>query len=236
MKTLATSIAILNQLDTWAKEYVFPILDDGYVALADTRLSAYGDTNHWALLIEILGMDVRYGAHDMLQNTLYCFGSGCTGEPGIRPKLGVLTADGDDGTVFLDENVWRVRPDVQTLRLRGTLISINIEPQYFEERGISLEEPPYILAIDLLRLLVLDYRDQLFLPKEELQQYLVADLPLLLRLDAWQHPDVMNDELPSATETFQLLAEVLVTGDPSRYQPSVSPNTHWSNWPEGGTL
>ncbi|MEM8530878.1 MAG: hypothetical protein AAGF95_08545 [Chloroflexota bacterium] len=235
METL-TAEHILTQLDGWGKEYTFPMLDHGYIALADARLSAYGDSKHWALLIEILGMDVRFGGHDMLTNTLYCFGNGCTVTPGLTSRPRNLTEDGDDGAVFLDENVWQVRPGVQTLRLCGDLISITADPAYFEERGLPLEKPPDILAIDLLRMLALDYRDQLFLAEEDLQQYLVSDLPLLLRLDAWQHPDLMNDELPSTTETFRLLAEVFATGDPTHYQPTLSPNTHWDNWPEAGTL
>ena len=41
---------------------------------------------------------------------------------------------------------------------------------------------------------------------------------------------------PSSYETWQLLAKVIVSGDPSVYQPSLKPNTHWKNWPESGSL
>lgn len=41
---------------------------------------------------------------------------------------------------------------------------------------------------------------------------------------------------PSSYETWQQIAEVLATGDIGRYRPTLPPNTHWKNWPEGGTM
>ena len=41
---------------------------------------------------------------------------------------------------------------------------------------------------------------------------------------------------PSSYETWQQLAQVLATGDVRYYRPTLPPNTHWSNWPESGTL
>lgn len=45
-----------------------------------------------------------------------------------------------------------------------------------------------------------------------------------------------NDNRPSAYETWRLLAKVIATGDPSLYQPSLLPNTHWKFWPDSGSL
>ncbi|WBB91105.1 hypothetical protein [Verrucosispora sp. WMMC514] len=41
---------------------------------------------------------------------------------------------------------------------------------------------------------------------------------------------------PSESETFRQIADVLATGDPTRYAPGAPPNTHWSEWPESGNL
>ncbi|HTJ11793.1 MAG TPA: hypothetical protein VL547_07200 [Dinghuibacter sp.] len=41
---------------------------------------------------------------------------------------------------------------------------------------------------------------------------------------------------PSSYETWQQIAEVLATGDTSRYKPTLEPNTHWRYWPEGGSM
>ena len=43
-------------------------------------------------------------------------------------------------------------------------------------------------------------------------------------------------EFPSDVETFQMLADVLVTGDIDLYKPTKRPNSYWKNWPEGGAL
>jgi hypothetical protein len=59
---------------------------------------------------------------------------------------------------------------------------------------------------------------------------------LFLQLDGWTHPDIMNRELPSETEAFQLLANAMAAGDPTLYRPTVRPNTNWHHWPEGGSL
>ena len=63
------------------------------------------------------------------------------------------------------------------------------------------------------------------------------DLQEFLILEEWNHPNVVEvTERPSGSQTFQQLAHALVTGDASGYKPSLAPNTHWSHWPDGGTL
>ena len=58
----------------------------------------------------------------------------------------------------------------------------------------------------------------------------------ILQLEEWHHPNVVEDDRPSGSETFRQLAQVLATGDAGLYQPSLPPNTHWRNWPDGGQL
>jgi hypothetical protein len=41
---------------------------------------------------------------------------------------------------------------------------------------------------------------------------------------------------PSTYETWQQIARILATGDTTIYNPSLASNTHWKNWPEGGSL
>ena len=45
-----------------------------------------------------------------------------------------------------------------------------------------------------------------------------------------------QDNRPSSYETWQMIANVIATGDTSFYQPTLEPNTHWKNWPESGSL
>jgi hypothetical protein len=59
--------------------------------------------------------------------------------------------------------------------------------------------------------------------------------PLLLQLDEWIHPDITNGQTPGQSPSFQAVAKVLVTKNP-QFNVKDEPNTHWSNWPTGGTL
>jgi hypothetical protein len=70
----------------------------------------------------------------------------------------------------------------------------------------------------------------------ERHAHVPLELDEILVLDEWTHPDVAGGERPSQLESFQQLALVLETGDISLYRPMTPPNTHWKNWPEGGTL
>ncbi|HTD98963.1 MAG TPA: hypothetical protein VK668_06730 [Mucilaginibacter sp.] len=45
-----------------------------------------------------------------------------------------------------------------------------------------------------------------------------------------------DDNRPSSYETWQQLAKVIATGDVQHYKPTLSPNTHWKNWSESGSL
>ncbi|MFE1986738.1 DUF7003 family protein [Streptomyces mirabilis] len=61
------------------------------------------------------------------------------------------------------------------------------------------------------------------------------NLPDLLRLDEWNQPEDFWEAIPSGRETFQMVAEVLDSGDPTRYWPKLQATTHWSHWPDAGT-
>ncbi len=71
---------------------------------------------------------------------------------------------------------------------------------------------------------------------EEQRINLTPDFRKILPLEEWNHPDLVNDARPSSSETFKELTKVLVSGDASAYRAPESPNSHWSNWPEGGQL
>lgn len=80
----------------------------------------------------------------------------------------------------------------------------------------------------------------------EKRKHLPNGVPELMTIDQSHHrrwycshsPDHggHRGDAPSSYETYRLIAEVLATRDPSRYKPTLKPNTHWSNWPEAGML
>lgn len=227
-----TAENILAQWDEQAAGFTFPMLDNGYVYLAATRLTAYRDEDRWAVVIEVLGAGIREGG---ASNALYrfgnCFGADdALGLGGPSAFFYPLEAASDA------EDQWDVSPPQGYARVRGASVRYEVRPETLEAREIPLTQAPDITCVELLRSLLPEHRDLLLATEDELRARVPADLPFFLRLDEWHHPDLVNDEKPSGNETFRMLAEALASGDASRYRPTLPPNTHWSHWPEGGTL
>ena len=55
---------ILKILDDCCESYTFPMLDNGYVYLAVTRMTLFRSEDDWALTIEVFGFSPRSGLPD----------------------------------------------------------------------------------------------------------------------------------------------------------------------------
>ena len=88
----------------------------------------------------------------------------------------------------------------------------------------------------LARGLVPEHRDLLLATEAERRKGVPADLPLLLQVDEWDHPNLIEGELPRSCESFKMIARVLARRDPTEYRPTEPPNTHWSRWRDSGSL
>jgi len=228
---------ILKQVDDCAKDFEFPMLDNGYVYPADTRMSVYANQGNWAIIIEVLGYNPRAWQTDGFDNCLYCFGNSLINNPGTN-NLNFLfpISDGISASLFAENDPEIINPEAKDLKIRDNPISVTHDPEIYTKNGIVLENHPSIHAFELLRLLSITHRNLLLATESELKARLSGEIPLILRLDEWNHPDVSGDEKPSDNETFVLIAEMIDKLDVSIYHPSKSPNTHWSNWANGGTL
>ena len=247
-----TPRAILDVLDDAAAGFAFPMLDNGYVYPVDIRLSAYGDGARWAIVFEWMGVDNRALE---FHNSLYCYGNCLIPQRSekdfVSPAayqtwrarnafqetvfLGPVD-DGPSAPLLGEDTGLEVNPAATDLRIRERVVPIPRDPTLYRARGIRLRHPLRIELYELMRYLLPDHRDLLVASEQEIHQIVPPDLPRLLRLDEWRHPDLVEDQRPSALKTFRMIAQVLVTGDPSEYEPPRRANTHWSNWPEGGTL
>ena len=218
---------ILAQFDRHAEQFDFPTLDNGYTYPVDVRLTAYRDARRWAVAIEHVGFFNRIPE---FQNVIYLFGNCLSDGPGFGPAIPLV--DGPDG--WTDESGDAVRPGLLSIRIHGKLLKLTAADR---SPPAGPSGTPEALAVqDLFRNLLPRARDLYRATEAELRGVVPADLPQILRLDEWEHCDAVRGVLPSHTEFFPLLAKVLVTGDVSLYKPTRPPNTHWSNWPGGGTL
>lgn len=211
------------------------MLDNGYVYLAASRLSLHRSTDDWAIVIEVFGFSPRSGIPDIHVHT---FASRLHN----REQANCANNPNNESHFFnpIDEGPWMDEEEPETVSPAGTVTlrdtSINLpSAAQYQEAGINLQgERPAIF--ELCRYLAHHYRDQVLATPSERRVNVPPELSEILVLEDWHHPDLCNRELPSETETFRELAEVLATGDLSLYQSAEPHNTHWSYWPEGGTL
>ena len=232
------SASILKQLDEAASEFVFPMLDNGYVYPADVRLTVYRDSQDWLMVIEALGAYTpRTSGCESFQNCLHLFGSALHRKPGTANEDFLYPIDSLEGDpLFEDDYEWNLRPEARSLRIRGHAVTFNPSPGSLASKGIELLDPPAVDPPAVLRSLLPENRNALLASEDELAARNPKQLPFWFRLDEWNHPDLADDAMPSDSETFRMLADAIVAGDTSLYAPTLRPNTHWKNWPEGGSL
>lgn len=246
---LPNSEQILSVLDRCCDAFTFPMLDNGYVYLAATRLSLYRSLTDWAMVIEVFGFSPRAGLPDTsiqtfasrlrdrdpperyvnrdayeryLANNLY------NEFRAVFPVHEGPWQDMEDEE-FVDEGAKDVVVREQVIRLPGI--------DEYSRYGIELEQPPRVQVFEACRFMAAVARDAVLATPQERRVSVRPDMEQILQLEQWHHPNVADDaERPSGSETFQQLAEVLATGDVRRYRPSRPPNTHWRHWPEAGRL
>jgi hypothetical protein len=241
-----TAKDILSILDGCADRVTFPMLDNGYVYLAASRLSLFRSAEDWAMTIEIFGVSPRAGVPD---THIYTFGSSLDHRNAPENFVNrdayenYLRNNPNNESRFVfpvDEGDWI---DGETVSKKASIIAVRRQTlplpsrDEYQVHGIDLESDTEIHVFELCRYLAAIERRELLATPEELRTNVPAESNMILQLDEWNHPDVADDSnRPSGSETFQQLADVLVTGNINRYQPTLAPNTHWRNWPDGGTL
>ena len=238
--------SILQVLDTCCGSFTFPMLDNGYVYLAASRLSLHRSDNDWAMVIEIFGFSPRSGLPDVHVHT---FGSRLQNrnraEDYVTPEAHrtyLANNPHNESRFFhpLEEGAWMNEDEPETVSfsgivtLRGMAVSLPSVDQY-QAAEIELQRN-LPATFELCRFLAHHHRERVLATRPERLASVPPELSEILVLEDWHHPDVVSAEMPSETETFRQLAEVLASGDVSHYKTSEPNNTHWRNWPDGGTL
>jgi hypothetical protein len=240
---------ILSILDRCCDAFTFPMLDNGYIYLAGTRLSLYRSMTDWAVVIEVFGFSPRAGLPDT------CIQSFASRLYDRNPPDSYVNREAyekylannphnDSRSVFpVREGPWQnaengefVAEDANEVVVRKQAIPLPGVDEY-ARHSIELEQAPRVQVFELCRFLADIARDQVLATLQERRVSILPDMEQILQLEEWHHPNVVDDEdRPSGSETFQQLAQVLATGDVGHYRPSRLPNTHWRNWPESGRL
>jgi hypothetical protein len=240
---------ILSILDRCCDAFTFPMLDNGYVYLAATRLSLYRSPQDWAIVIEVFGFSPRAGLPDTHIQT---FASRLHNRDTPKDYINrdayenylAIHPHDEYRTVFpVDEGPWQDAEHEEFVSADASEIVVRKQarplprPEDYARHGIKLEDAPRVQVFELCRYLAAIAREEVLATPQERRVSVLPEMGQILQLDEWHHPNVVDDEQrPGGSETFQQLAHVLATGDVRLYRPSQPPNTHWQNWPEGGRL
>lgn len=239
---------ILAALDRCAEQFTFPMLDNGYVYPAATRLSLYRSPDDWGMVIEVFGFSPRSGLPDI---HVYTFASRLVRAKSVNDYVSrqayeaYLENNEHNESTFIypiEEGVWLDTEDSELLAAGTSTATVRGEPvdtpplQEYGAHGITLQDPSSVYVFEFCRLLAASARNSVLATADERRKCIPPELEQIMQLEDWNHPDLGNGELPSSNATFKSLAEVLAHGNIAAHQPSGEPNTHWKNWPEGGTL
>jgi hypothetical protein len=206
---MESSQQILEFLDRRFDAIEMPCFGNMNIDYISSRLLAFRDDSRWLILFNSIAW---CPSGEGLTTILECVGNCVQGKQGFDSDRSLIT-----GRITYDEmpNDYHV-----TVRGKSILLSelnIILHPDLFADHELNI-------AIALLK----NYREELLASREEYGKFIPDGLTEVLALDEWHHPDWGC--LPSQTESFSLIAEVLFTGNPDLYKPPTNPNTDWRFW------
>lgn len=224
-------------------------LEAGYCVIASSRIHLYADESSWAIIFETNGYQNRALRAEI---TLTYVGNCIEYNREEYPERTYISntnlielisfeefARIENKPVGEERSFELIDADVKAIQIRDQMVAFNTNPEDYEKLGIEMREfdnPQRLISYeDVLRYFNETNPDVISATEEELRQCIPKDLPKLMTIDSFHFVSIYEeDHLPSTQETYQLIAKVLVTQDPSSWQPTQAPNNHWSNWESGG--
>src|SRR5690606_6139407 len=193
--SMASATEILRILDQCCESYTFPMLDNGYVYPAASRLSTHHASDNWALVFELFGYSPRAGAPD---TTIITF----AGKLRNRDTREDYVSEGAYQNYLLhnphnefrsvwpiEDGAWIDSEEQETLSgagvefpLRGR--TVRTPPvEAYDIHGIELSEPPRVMVFEFCRWLAGEHRDDVLATPEERRISLDPGLREVLVLD-----------------------------------------------------
>jgi len=249
---------ILQELDeAFAADPVCLYTVSSHFKIADARLTVFRSPKHWVIVFEKI--DYFYPLH----GTVGCFERfymlygnclkkdrvGCGGgadalwkselELPFDPDTGAWLPTRQHFRYFWAGKWWDVYPTPQDLQQAG------IDPELLDEvdRKDYQQNPNTLLPVEWLRYLCHHLNHPFFASEARLREVvreavsdpqIESELQIVLQTREWEHPDYLEEELPSHTETFRVIAEIIATGDASLWARVDRSrfNSHWRYWVE----
>lgn len=239
-----SKVEIVSNLDSLHPYKSLPSFDLETQSFVKGKIHLYADKERWAIVLEEVkpnqGGDI----------VLYSFGN-CL----INQEKGGLYGQYLSNMTFLRlisiEEFKRINdgtyhtlisPKIKKVQIKGQQIPIEHDLNVYKKKNIPvidyLNPKKQVDYIAMLRYLDEVHPELLSASEEELKGLLPSNLPKLLQIDSfhfkdfslWPAADGADGEhghKPSSYETFQLIAEVLITKDTGKWKPTLTANNHW---------
>lgn len=203
--------------------YLHPVDSDSYLSSFDEDQFFIPESEHW----QVRGkkISVRYSSSDFV-------GAGVVPQKYNNGKI--LSEEICRVVVKNNPDIFRATDDELHKSIPRELQKIMVIDEWYH-RDFVLQPAPPGMSDDALRH-TFEYNQKLTgMGGMTSEQFAASFKQQQSMNDEWNREQWENNR-PGAYETFKLIAKVLETGDITHYKPTVSPNTHWSNWPESGGL
>ncbi|HMI63410.1 MAG TPA: hypothetical protein VK518_20985 [Puia sp.] len=222
-------------------------LEHGYCVSAGSRIHLYADSTRWAVVFERNGYQNRGMNADI---ELDYFGN-CIDYPvNHYPERNYITNASSvplietsefgriENKVGTEEETFEyIAPDTRFIVVRGK--AVPFDSSYLDYRKVGILEPDtsnprhLIGFADFVRYLQQTDPTLVQATDRDIRQHIPRDLPKLMTIDRFHFESVYGPVPPSAQETYQLIATVLVKRDTALWRPTRPANNGWRNWRSG---
>ncbi len=203
--------------------YLYPVDPDSFMSTFDENGFFIPDSDYWLVRGEKISL--KYSAIDFT-------------------NAGVVLQEHNKGMISSEEicrvvvhnhaSVFRATDNELHKSIPRELKKIMVLNEWYQ-KDFVLQQPPPGMSDEALRH-TFEFNQKLTgMAGMSFEQFAASFKQQLSMNDNWNREQWENNR-PGAYETFQQIARVLETGDVSYYNPTLLPNTHWSNWPESGAL
>ncbi len=245
---------ILRELDVAFEAYPVSLYTElHHFKVADARLTVLRSPQHWVIVIEKIGYFSRlHGSVDCFQRsyTLYgnCLEQGWfvksdtlwddVSELPFDPETGTWLPTRNHFQYFWEGKWWDVYPTEQDYQEAG------IDPHLLDEADQTdwQANPELLQPVEWMRYLCYHLNHPFLASEARLREvvreavgdpHIESALQMVLQTREWEHPDFLS-ELPSQTEGFRLIAQIIATGDASLWERANRSrfNSHWRYWIE----
>ena len=231
--TSFTDDEVLSALDLsrTARPITFPLFDNTNAWLIGGRLAVFGDKNDWAIAIGVLSFSTHSFGHACVRNVVSTCGNCLVSGAGSATDFFSLTSDATSEPTFSGVLEHYIAESVRQIMIRDQIVQLDSAWEMLGQLGLIRNGSA--AGKDLLRALFKQNGGVMRASVPELRSRIPSGLPMYLMIDEWRHPKTL--ELPSDTECFGQLSEVLTRREASCYNPTEPPNCSYEYWPLSGS-